>query len=231
MTFLELAQELRQEAGISGSDGTPVAVTDQTGEMKRVVDWILRADAYVQRRYEVWDFLRATFSFQTIVGTTIDDSIYQLTAINLEVLNRWKLDSLRCYKTATGKNDELFLEFVPYDDFRDLYMFSANRNVRGRPYRFTVLPDKSIGLWPTADDLYTIEGEYWRKPVVMVANGDSPPYPDQFHEILIWRGLMLYGAFEAAPEVYAHGETEFNRLWSQLEADQGPQIATAGALA
>jgi len=35
MNFLQLAQRVRQEAGISG-DG-PVSVVNQTGEMKRVV--------------------------------------------------------------------------------------------------------------------------------------------------------------------------------------------------
>jgi hypothetical protein len=94
--FLELCQDLAQEAGIS--DGTmPTSVTSQTGEMKRVVDWIARAYRWVQRKHSNWNFLRNDFSFNTVAGT----SNYLYTSASAEH-QRWKLETFRCYLTAPG---------------------------------------------------------------------------------------------------------------------------------
>jgi hypothetical protein len=228
VNFLDLAQDLRQETGITGNDGTPVSCQNQAGEMKRVVDWITKANEKVQNKHENWDFLRDDFTFPTLIG----QNTYLPTGVSLTTLNRWKIDTLRCYLTAAGTSDEMRMYFVDYDDFRDLYLFSANRTVPGRPVKFTVRPkDKAIITWPSADQPYTISGEYWKSAQAMTKDADVPAFPSQFHRILVFRGMMFYGAFEAAPEVYAAGESEFNRLMGELEADQLPPIGTAGAMA
>lgn len=224
-TFLELCQDLAEEAGIS--DGTtPTAVTGQTGELKRVVGWIARAYREVQRKRPRWNFLRNDFSFPTVVGT----SNYASSVASTEH-QRWKLDTFRCYLTATGVVDEQDLVYIPWDEYRVTYLYGANRNVSGRPMRFTVKPDESIELWPKPDAIYTITGEHWWKAQVMSADDDEPLFPDDFHEILMWRGLMYYAAYEEAAAPFAEGQSEFGRIFAKLEADQLPPIETAPPLA
>jgi hypothetical protein len=49
--------------------------------------------------------------------------------------------------------------------------------------------------------------------------------------MIVYRTMMFYGGYEAAPEVYQRGETEFKRLMNRLEIDQlvvpvsGPPLA------
>jgi len=42
--------------------------------------------------------------------------------------------------------------------------------------------------------------------------------------IAVWRGLMLYGAYDAANERYSHGHNEYRRLIGAMHADQMPKI-------
>ena len=48
---------------------------------------------------------------------------------------------------------------------------------------------------------------------------------------IVYRAMMYYAGYEAAPEVYSRGELEFKRLMNRLEIDQittpvsGPPLA------
>lgn len=224
-TFLEICQDFREEAGITGSG--PAAVTGQTGEMLRVVNWVKKAYRDVQNRHPNWDFLRNDFTFQTIVST----STYLPTAISLDELGMWKRDSFRIYLTATGVADEQWLRHWNWDEFRDAYLIGPSQNQTGRPTEFAVRPDKSVVLWPKPDAVYTVAGEYFKRAQEMAANADEPLLPEEFHDIIKWRAMMYYGAQEGAPEVYAQGKDEFSRMMGELRRDQLPRIMLGGALA
>lgn len=224
-TFLQLCQDLREEAGISGSG--PVSVTGQTGEMLRIVNWIKKAYRDIQNLHANWDFLRNDFSFPTISDT----STYAPTAVSLEELASWKKDSVRAYLTATGVSDEQYLRKWDWPDFRDAYVFGNSRTQPGKPTEFAIKPDKSMVLWPVPNAVYTVVGEYFKRAQSLSANSDEPLLPDEYHDILKWRGLMYYGAYEGAPEVYALARDEYGRMLSELRRDQLPPIRIGGTLA
>lgn len=224
-TFLALAQRLRQEAGISGTG--PATVIAQTGEMGRVVDWITQAYEEIQDKYPTWEFLRNDFSFPTIA--TI--SAYLPSAVDLTEHGAWKPDSFRAYLTATGTSDEQEISYLPWEDFRDAYQLGASRSTPGRPTVFSIRPNKSVELWPVPSAVYTIVGEYYKRPQVMSANADEPLFPRQFHLAIVWKALMFYGTYENAPELYTAGELGWNRMLRKMEINQLPRIRLAGALA
>ncbi len=224
MTKLELCQRLRQEAGISGTG--PAATTGQTGEMLRVVTWVDDAYRDVQNLHQMWEFLRSDFSFPTVAST----QTYTRAAANLADLKRWKLDSMRVYLTSTGVTDEQRIDFVPWADFRDVYLYAANRSNTGRPVKFTVKPDKSLMFWPTPDAIYTVVGEYWKLADVLADNSDEPLFDEDFHMVIVWHAIRYYGAFEAAPEKFSFGMSEYERLMSQLCTDQLPQMSMGCSL-
>lgn len=226
-TFLELARTLREDCGIPGAENTPTAVTGQKGEMLRVVNWIKRAYREVQNLHPNWNFLRFDFSFPTIVA----QGTYTRASISLTELTRWKLDTFRAYLTASGQIDEQWLIYVPWPIFRDQYLMSANRTVQGRPQWFSIKPDKSVAVFPLPNDAYTIVGEYWKRPQLVTANADLFTIPEEFEDVIVGLGMSYYGAYEAAPEVYAEGVSRHNAALSGLQRDYLPEIAMEGALA
>lgn len=54
----------------------------------------------------------------------------------------------------------------------------------GRPYFYTVF-GSNLTLYPTPDAVYPLTLRYWRLPVDMVAESDTPEIPVQYHELLI----------------------------------------------
>ena len=224
-TFLDLSRELCQEPAIPGSG--PSSVLNQSGEMKRIVDWIARAYGAVQRLHRNWDFLRRDFLFETVPG----QQGYDLSEAGVTELSSWKPDTFRAYASAIGTVDEQWVSPCAWEVFRDHFVMGANRAVTGRPTHVAIKPDKSLALWPTPDAAYTLSGEYFLRPQIMEVDGDEPVIPAEFRGILVWQGLMYYAAYESAPDVYAHGQNEYRRLLAELRADQLPQIGMAGALA
>ena len=228
-TRLQLCQRYAKEAGISGASNStlPTSTLAQTGEMLDVVNDIDSAYEKLQNMKPNWHFLRFDFSFPTISGT----QNYTPTDAGYPEHKTWKADSFRCYLTATGTDDEQDLCFVPWEDFRDLYLLGSQRDASGRPIKFTIKPDKSVSFYPKPDAIYTVVGEYWKRAQAMGANATEPLMPDEFHLILVWMALMKYGLREAAQEKYALGLMEYNALIGPLKTTQLPPMETAGPMA
>jgi hypothetical protein len=208
---LALCQRLRQEAGLSGTG--PASVLSQTGEMKRIVDWVSAAYEDIQNLHATWRFLRADFSFSTIAG--VQD--YTPAAVSLSDFASWIKNDIRIYSAAA---DEDTLEYQPWEMFRQTYFFGSSRTQSGRPTVVTVRPNNTLTLWPIPDAVYTANGEYYKSAQVMSANISVPVIPSRFQMIIVWKALMHYGAYAGADEKYAHGNNEFKRILSMMEFDQ-----------
>lgn len=222
-TFLELCQDVAREGGISGGI---VSVSGQSGEAGRVVGWVARAYKYIQNLHEDWKFMRRGHEF----GALPDTASYTPTAAGVTEFGRWCFsDQWRTFLTAAGYPDEQPLVYVDYDTFRRTYGYGNSRLQVGRPQAFTVAPDKSLMLWPTPDQPYTIVGEYYRAPHVMESGDDVPIFPAQHHEAIMYRALMFYGQFEGDATVIATGMTEFDRELATLEGAELPRMGTCGA--
>jgi len=202
---------LRQEAGLSGTG--PASVLSQTGEMKRIVDWVSSAYEDIQNLHQTWRFLRTAFSFSTIAA--VQD--YTPASVSLTDFGSWIKNDIRIY-SSTSDEDQLI--YSPWEEFRINYYLGSNRTSSGRPTVFTVKPSNAIALWAIPDAVYTVNGEYYKTAQTMSANADSPLLPTRFHMIIVWKGLMHYGAYAGADEKYAHGNNEYKKLLSMLEFDQ-----------
>ena len=211
MNYLALAQRLRQEAGISGAG--PTTVTSQTGEMLRVVDWILAAYQDIQNAHTSWRFLREDFSFSTIAS----QQEYTPAQAGITDMADWIKEGISLYSSVA---DEQFLDYVPWDFFKANYWIGSHRTTESRPTVVTVTPANSLALWQLPNAIYTCRGEYYKTTATMTVDADIPNIPTRFHMAIVWKGLMYYGAYAAADEKYVHGKNEYIRLVRQLELDQ-----------
>ena len=217
MTYLQMLRRLRQECGVSGSD--PASVTNLPGEMARLSNYVKQAWLEIQTMHPDWQFMRQPVSFTS----SANQPEYSSQEMLISSFGSLKTDSFR-NAPANEPYAENFMYPMEYDDFRNTYGFGTNRLVRARPIHFAVTPQGNIILGPTPDAQYIITGESYAMPTELANNDDRPACPSQFHMAIVYKAMMLYGHYEAAPEVMMHGTSEFNKLIARMAAAQLPKL-------
>ena len=236
MNYLQLAQRTRQEAGLSGTG--PTAVTSQSGDLKRVVDWVSSSYQDIQSRHINWRWLRSRFTFNTVSGT----DTYAYTAVTdsrltgtITRFSRWWLDdeygmsNTYRYLTSAGSSAQSYLIPISWESFRDLYRFRTQADAV--PIYITIDPQNNLVLGPAPDAIYTITGEYQMSPQILAADADTPEMPVQYHMAIVYEAMQRAGSYSGAPDVQSRGVKDGNRLMRQLENDQLPQIGMSGPMA
>jgi len=178
--------------------------------MKRVVDWVSSAYEDIQNIHLTWRFLRNPFTFPSIYNT----QEYSPAAVSLNDFASWIKNDIRLYSAV---DDEDFLEYYPWDIFKEAYMFGSHRTLMGRPTIVSVKPNNSLMLWSIPNAAYTVVGEYYKSAQVMTTDVSVPVIPTRFQMIIVWKALMHYGAYAGADEKYAHGSNEYKSLLFKLE--------------
>ena len=138
VTFLDLCQRLAAECGVSGSG--PSSVLTQTGESARLVNWIASRWVTIQRKHPDWHFLLVSpgVSFATVAGQVYYTPTQ--TGVASGVVGQWKRNTFRSYLTSAGVPNEIYLQYVDYDFFRDIYQLGNLRLAQVRPTVITVTP-------------------------------------------------------------------------------------------
>lgn len=205
-TYLQLLQQLHRDVDAAGAE--PQGVTGLAGEAKRLANWIIRADQFVQLKWDNWKFLRATFSAGTVAATA--------TLSKPATLKYWD------FKTFTiiepGETDKNPLDSIEYDKIKRAIL-DTDQDI---PSRVIIMPNNSLLFEPVPDAIYTIGADYYIVPTLLAANGDISDIPPEFHQIIIGRAMILYGNFENAPEMKDQGEEIYVEQLALLENDQLP---------
>lgn len=236
MDFISLCRRVRQEAGISG-DG-PAGVTNQTGELRRIVDWVREAYDEIQMAHNDWLWLRGQFTLLTEDGKRSyahGDAIDVQTAQPIARFSRWLVDDAedpsKIYLQAAGVGGQFWLTYFPWEHFNTIYSIGVQQTTTSMPAHIAVSPDRKLHLGPTPNDVYVVTGDYQRSPQYLSADGDIPEMPSEFHRLIVYGALERYGLFESAPEVLARVDRHRPRLMAQLQAQQRPAHRMAGPLA
>lgn len=231
MNFLELCQDFYREN--DSLSGVIADVTAATGQALIAVNDVKKAYRSIQNAHADWDFLRADVSFNTTAAT----QTYTATeaGITAAVFGEWMFSPYskqwRCYTTSLGVVDEQPIRQMPYDDFKRQYLFGAQRVTVGRPLVITQKPDRTLLFWPTPDAIYTVIGEQYRAPYELAANADTPIFAARFHDVIVYRALMLYGERDGDQTTFSAAQIEFKRLMAKLEREYLPDITMGGAMA
>jgi hypothetical protein len=225
-----------------------------TGSVGRVVNWVNDAWNDIQCLHDDWDWMRSSnllgagVSFSTVsgqasypLGLNVSDfggdfvgdfAGSGAVGVDPALFGKWDIDTFRCFTTAIGFLDEMWLDDIPFDAWRNYYMYGAQRNVKTRPVVIAVGPDQSLNLGPPPNGLYTITGDYFVAPTLMVNDTDIPVgLPARFQMLIVYRAMMKYGAYEAATEVSQRGSEENARVYAQLQAVRAPRFSFGSALA
>lgn len=225
MNFLQLLQALQRESSTSGT--VPSTCQNQVGDFARLVNWLAAAWMDIQNQRPDWFFMQQPVQFNTVTG----QSSYTAAQAGLTSFANYKINAFRQYNPALGYGSEQRLNFMTYESFRDMYQYASMRTTQAMPVVFTVDYSKNFLLGPIPDQVYVVNGLAYAQPTALVNDTDTPTMPPQYHMAIVWRALMYYGQFEAAPEAYSHGQNEYTRLMDRLLADQLPVIGFGEPLA
>jgi len=228
-----MTQRLWLESGASGTSPGPSTIVGATGESARLATWINAAWQDIQTAHTDWGWMRTAASFITVQAqaTYALGTAAGTVGVSVATFGEWARNTGRSYLTSVGTNSEVFLDYIPYESWRSSYQFGAIRNQYSRPLQFSIAPDKSICLGPVPISGYTVTLDYFTAPVDLTADADTPTLPAQFHMAIVYRALMMYGAFESAAEVYDRGELEFGKIMRRLADQRLPEVGFIGSLA
>lgn len=216
MNYLQLCERLRSEAGLSG---TVTAVTGQTGDFLRIVNWVKQAWLDIQDERHDWRWMRTEKSFNTSAAK----SDYTTTDLSITDMGRWKPETCRIYKTADGEATETFLTPIEYEDWIKTY--GAGTITDSAPqYVIVIQPDNTLRLTPGPDAQYTVTIEYSKAPTELSATTDTPDMPSHLHMLIVYEAMKMYAAWDNAPEKYSYAAEQAAKLRNRLDADQRPRI-------
>jgi hypothetical protein len=221
MNFLQLVNRLCVE---SGSDTTLSTVASQSGEAGRMVGWIASAWEDLQLSRPDWYWMQYEFTLPLVA------SVRSYSPTDAGVTTRfssWNTDSLRIYRT--DKSDETVLPFIPYSDFRSMYL--TGQIIETQPIVFTVDPRLNLLMGPMPDGVYTVTGEYFKSVQTLALDADTPELPSQFHMAIVYRALMLYARYEAAGEIYNDAALNYTRFLRRIQLNQLPGMTVAEPIA
>lgn len=209
MNFLELAQTVRQEVGISGTG--PSTVVGQEGQLKVIVDFVAEADYQIQSLWHDWDFLWSQYSSTLSTGTR-EPAVGKPTDFG-----NWDMRSFYLDYTS---DDSTNLAPLSYVDWRADYRQGTATN--STPTYVVIQPDNNAIVDPPPDKAYTITADYWKTPTRMAANTDESAIPTQYHRIIVARAKAFWAEREEAPEILVASSAEYQDLLDKLESQSLP---------
>lgn len=211
MTFLELCQEVIDDAGLSGSIST---VTDQRGDYGRVVSFVRNACLMIESKWINWRFLWGRHTFAISKDTAIYPAPESIR------LRQWRP------KTAFLDGQPLNVQY--YDEYIR-WMDPTFDTTRGFPSHAVILPNNDLQLVPVPITDGLLQIDYFRRATRLVNSDDRPAIPEQFHRIIVADALRRYANYDEAAELKTEAMEEYGLLILQLEADQLPGTYTHGA--
>ena len=200
-TFLELAQETRSLSGIGGTG--PTDVTTATGIEGRIVSYVKNAWIDIQAHPKKWKWMWGRYLAPAPGGAPLQTILNTREYVLTDVKNV-RVASFRSYLTATGTSDRQRMTWMPWRPF-EASTGIVNENA-DRPIRVSRDPSGVLHVYPKANDVYSIEFEYFKRAQILAINGDIPELPTDFHQLIVYEALKRFGKAEDAPEIIKLGE-------------------------
>jgi hypothetical protein len=218
MNYLQLAQRVRLEAGLSGNG--PASVTGQTGMDSKLCQWVNTAWEEIQLMRNDWRFNWTTASIPVATGAaSISPESF---GVNVDV---WVDRTISLTPVSGG--DKLYMTETDWPTFSRYHQTTE----QGRPTVFAFAPDKSIRFSKVPEQDYTLTGEYFQTPQLLASNTDVPRMPERYHMAIVYKALMMYAAHDDAAATMVDARIRFMEIMNRVESTELPQtIAGIGPL-
>lgn len=221
MNFLQLAQAVKRESGLSG--GGPASVVTATGDDARIFQWVNWAWRDIQLLHESWLWRRGDALGETSVSTLPHD--LASPGFGLTDFGAWMSENFgykpSTYRVSDGQGLEQTIRFLSWDEFRARFIAGAHNP--GPVQFWSLAPSGLMHVGPTPDAAHKVRASYIKDVQDMTQDADVPAMPARFHQLIVWRALIEYGGFDAAGEVMQRAERNFQSMMPSLLQDQLPK--------
>lgn len=232
-TYLQLCQDVRRDCEVTGSIAT---VSDQSGMLARIVDWVSQAYIDLQNKHNDWRWLRHGWTVNTVAdndtyayGDCTDTTSSSAITRFQEWMIRDPSNPPLCYLQSAGVGTEYWLTYVPWPTFRLVYKKGSQTSAA--PQWITMDPQNNIVLGPAPSDVYVVSGEYQRSAQILSADNHTPEMPSDFHRLIYYNAMEKYAGHTGAQEKMFRVKNERPQLMEALERNQLPEMKVAGPLA
>lgn len=229
MNFLQLCQAVARESGTISGSNQPASVVGQSGRLLKIVNWTADAWKLIQNHRNSWRWMRKEFTGTTTAGA----GRYTAASWNITDFARWITDAqcsdympVSIYKQDSGVADEGVIAEIPWGLWRDKY--GRGQQFNRRPTEYAISPAEEFCLGSIPDDTYVVRGEYYQRPQILANNEDVPNCPARFHDVIVWRAVLLLSEHDEAPFPVAAARMKYDELMEDLERDQLPRIIVGG---
>lgn len=233
-SFLTLCQAVARESGTFSNVGDPQTTSGQTGRLLRLTHWVNDAYAEIQREQAYWRWMMAEATGDMVIGET------QYSGTDLGVstrFGRWLPFSdgddceVSSWDATIGQSDEGFLRFMDWNEFRRIYRTGSNATRTGKPAVVSLAPDGRLAVYPTPDKAYKLRCQYRKSLQSLSGDSTVPEMPEEFHDAIKWKGLVLLGMFDEATQQKAEWQSKYGRVMNHLRTVQLPKMRLHGTLA
>lgn len=209
---MNLGQILTAQEELGYGTDTQTARTSMTNSCARRV--------YALRR---WPFLKVLGATGPVLVAGTES--YDVSAIltDLQYIDGISLDH------ATGTDYDL--EYLDNEAFRELRRVDATRET---PLWWTAT-GKTVYLYPTPNAVFTIKVDYLQKPAALVSAGDVPALPEEYHDILVWGGLVEmtfrerdYNGHQFAQQEYDKRLLEMMHQYGMVQRQTSSRVVKSG---
>lgn len=218
MTYLELVRRLAREVGASG---TIQSLQTVEGEAKRLADWVNQAWLDIQLVRDTWLWRLNEFE----VSVSSNSAIVDVSTIT----DFYKPLKDSVYGKFVAASTWFPLDYIDFQTWQDYVR--ARPVVISQPTSYTLKPDRTLEVYPTPSNDFSVRGLYVKKPQQLVNDFDEPILPEEFHPLIVYQAMMLYAQYEAAPEIFQAGIQGYNRLYNRMLNSEIPDVCLPEALA
>ena len=221
-TFLQLVNKVEERTGtIDTRNNATVDVTaPATLRHTKIVNAVSAAWTLIQNARNDWLFLRGEFQH----ALTIGQQRYTAADLGLTDFSMWsgplsnRPDPTSCHDPALGIADQQPVRFQIWDVWRDTYARGFMDN--NRPVHWSIDFDQRLCVGPKPDRAWVLTGEYLRGGQVLTANGDVPIMPAQYHDVIVYRALMLLADHDEAPSALIPAQAKYAEAYRALVNNQ-----------
>lgn len=147
------------------------------------------------------------------VNYYIDEAVQSISTVAGTALLPFPADFARGRTLFdTGRNIQL--ELVSLRDID-----RSNSTTTGAPYAYAI-NGTNFQLYPTPDNVYTLQLRYWKVPAALVGDSDTSTIPSDWHRLLWYWALKECFAADDDPQTAQYWEQQFEKTLAEFAADQ-----------